>query len=196
MSLGVGHTDVLRALRVVAHPLRLRMLSLVTAQPMSASELARELGVSHALASYHLRELGKAAVVEVAERRSYRGGMEVRYRYRPPPPTNGAVPPGVNGTTLPATLILFAEALSTELRRRSAGASPLPGLSPLVADAQLWLTPSDWAELRRGLDLEVRRIHELAKAPHSTGTVCVSVSAAAFEVATELPGRSDKLGQR
>ncbi|MEV1205735.1 winged helix-turn-helix domain-containing protein, partial [Microbispora rosea] len=38
-------------LRALAHPVRLRMLSLMWGAPMSAAELSRELGISHALAS-------------------------------------------------------------------------------------------------------------------------------------------------
>ena len=34
--------DVISSLRSVAHPVRLRILSMLTAQPMSAAEVARE----------------------------------------------------------------------------------------------------------------------------------------------------------
>ncbi|WP_229821461.1 MULTISPECIES: helix-turn-helix domain-containing protein [Streptomyces] len=47
---------------------------------MSAAELARELGVSHALASQHLRRLAAVELVELAEERLRRGGRERRYR--------------------------------------------------------------------------------------------------------------------
>ena len=45
----------LSSLRSVAHPLRLRMLSLLTGTAMSAAEVARELEITHANASYHGR---------------------------------------------------------------------------------------------------------------------------------------------
>jgi len=57
--------DAVSAMRAVAHPLRLRILSLLTGAEMSAAELARELDISHANASYHLRVL--ASVGEVVE---------------------------------------------------------------------------------------------------------------------------------
>ena len=166
----------------MAHPLRLRMLSLLTGQAMSAAELARALGVSHALASYHLRQLARAMVVEVAEERTHRGGREVRYRYRPRPPTEGRQPAGVLAAALPGALLLFVEAFTTELRRRAGAAAPAPKLSPLVADAQLWVDPNEWATVRRHLDREFRRLHDVATAPRSGGTVCVSLSAAVFEM--------------
>src|ERR1700679_2222186 len=64
MSLEVEGRRV-AALRARAHPLRLRMLSLLTGAAMSAAELGRELGVSQALASYHLRQLAHAEVAEL-----------------------------------------------------------------------------------------------------------------------------------
>src|SRR4051794_30024235 len=74
------------ALRALAHPLRLRMLSLLTGTALSAAELGRELDVSQALASYHLRQLADAALVQLAEQRSRRGGRERRYRVAPVDP--------------------------------------------------------------------------------------------------------------
>lgn len=61
------------ALRVLAHPLRLRMLSPPNGASFSAMELSRELSVSHALAGYHLRQLHAAAVIELAEVRLRNG---------------------------------------------------------------------------------------------------------------------------
>src|ERR1700753_959910 len=81
MSLEVEGRQV-AALRARAHPLRLRMLSLLTGAAMSAAELGRELDISQALASYHLRFLVNAGAVELAEELSNRGGRERRYRYR------------------------------------------------------------------------------------------------------------------
>jgi len=85
MSLEVGGQRVIAALRARAHPLRLRMLSLLTRAALSAAELARELEVSQALASYHLRRLADAGLVELVEERSRRGGQERRYRHRVDP---------------------------------------------------------------------------------------------------------------
>lgn len=54
-----------RSLRALAHPLRLELLSLVgRAGHITAADAARELGVSHALASHHLRQLAKYGYVE------------------------------------------------------------------------------------------------------------------------------------
>ncbi|TDD23761.1 ArsR family transcriptional regulator, partial [Kribbella turkmenica] len=60
--------DGVKELRATAHPVRLRMLSLLTGTAMSAAEVARELGLTHANASYHLRILLESGtVVEAGE---------------------------------------------------------------------------------------------------------------------------------
>src|SRR6266508_1288632 len=54
-------------IRALAHPLRLRLHALVGRDgPMTAAEAARQLGISQALASHHLRQLAQYGFVEPA----------------------------------------------------------------------------------------------------------------------------------
>jgi len=164
------------ALRVLAHPLRLRMLSLLTGAPFSAMELSRELSISHALASYHLRQLHAAGVIELAEVRPRNGGRERRYGYRPDPPQRAARPrPDQESDAL------LAEAVCVELRRRSGDAAPGP--ERLGVDAQLWVEPADWQAALDAVRAASVTLHERAKPPRSTGTARVSVSAVLFALA-------------
>ena len=150
----------LSSLRVLAHPLRLRILSLLTGAALSATELARELGVSQALASYHLRQLHRAGVIELGEVRPRRGGRERRFVYRP---DAAATPPPA-----PADgLALFAEAVAVELRRRSQQAEAV--------------------EAMRAASLT---LHRQAQPPRTAGTIRVSVSAVLFPMATDAPAPS------
>ena len=56
------------ALRALAHPLRLKLHALVGREgAITAAEAARQLGVSQALASHHLRQLAKYGFVEPAD---------------------------------------------------------------------------------------------------------------------------------
>jgi len=72
MSLGSGPgrrvvSDPL-ALRALAHPLRLKLHALVGREgSITAADAARQLGVSQALASHHLRQLAKYGFVEPAD---------------------------------------------------------------------------------------------------------------------------------
>lgn len=170
---GRAHTtQELSGLRVLAHPLRLRMLSLLTGTPLSAVELSRELGVSQALASYHLRQLHAAGVVELAEVRARRGGRERRFTYRP-----GAgfpAPPDPDD----ASLALFAEAVCVELRRRSGEAER--GGPRLGVDAELWVDPGAWKVAIDAMRAASEELHERARAPRTAGTIRVSASALLF----------------
>lgn len=89
-------TEELEGLRVLAHPLRLRLLSLLTGTARSASEAARELGDSQANISYHLRRLEAAGLVVVAEEVMIRGGRSKRYRHEADQP-RGALGSGPGG---------------------------------------------------------------------------------------------------
>ena len=73
--------DATRALRAMAHPLRLQILSLLTGAELSAAEVARELDITHANASYHLRVLLEAGELEIASEERIRGGNAKRYRH-------------------------------------------------------------------------------------------------------------------
>ena len=55
------------AIRALAHPIRLELQSLLGKEgPLTATEAARRLGISQALASHHLRQLAKYDFVEPA----------------------------------------------------------------------------------------------------------------------------------
>lgn len=55
------------AIRALAHPLRLRLHEIVGRDgPITAAEAGRQLGISHGLASHHLRQLAKYGFVEPA----------------------------------------------------------------------------------------------------------------------------------
>lgn len=57
-----------RALRALAHPLRLDLIELLGAGgPATAAECARRLGTSQASCSFHLRQLAKYGFVEEAQ---------------------------------------------------------------------------------------------------------------------------------
>ncbi|MFG6198827.1 winged helix-turn-helix domain-containing protein [Nonomuraea sp. JJY05] len=61
------------AMRAFAHPVRLALHELLMrAGAMTAADAAREVGISQALASYHLRQLAKYGFVEQAEARDER----------------------------------------------------------------------------------------------------------------------------
>jgi DNA-binding transcriptional ArsR family regulator len=61
------------ALRALAHPIRQQLLGLVGREgTITGAEAARQLGISQALASHHLRQLAKYGFVESAETDDHR----------------------------------------------------------------------------------------------------------------------------
>lgn len=171
MSLEVDEQNVIAALRARAHPLRLRMLSLLTGAALSAAELARELAVSQALASYHLRQLADAGLVELVEERSRRGGRERRYRHRVDP--DGDVLAGDDEGHA-----LLVGAIIGELRRRSSRQASGP--RGLMIDAELWVHPADWEEARQAIATAGIALHERACRPHDPGAMHVNATVLMF----------------
>ena len=159
-------------MRATAHPLRLQMISLLTNQALSAAEVARELGITHANASYHLRVLHEAGELVVERGEKIRGGVAKRYRY--------VVLDAPSGT--PATnddRIAYVRAIAHEVTRRQS--QHVRG-SGQMSDIETWVDPETWAEavglLRRASDL----LHENARPPGAPGTRHVSASLFAFEM--------------
>ncbi|GAB3208214.1 ArsR/SmtB family transcription factor [Marinactinospora thermotolerans] len=162
-----------RGLRTLAHPLRLRLLSLLTGTAMSAAEAARELGETQANVSYHLRRLRDAGLVEVCEEVEVRGGRARRYRHAPE-----------SGERIdirdPGEHRLLASAMAEEMRRRAA--RQRPGTRSTLTDADLWIDPTSWQNLRERVGSLMSELHEAARPPHTPGTVHVSTSLLMFEM--------------
>lgn len=168
----VGNSDPLIPLRAMAHPLRLRMLSLLTAAPMSATELARELDIAHAAASYHVHQLADAGLVHVVEAERPSGGAgrpPVRYRHDP------AV--GERLDRSEGRELVFA-ALVEDLGRRVAG----PHRRRQFADAEVWLDADDWETVCELADRIVDIVHHRARPPRAPGSVHGSATLAVFEL--------------
>ena len=156
----------------MAHPLRIRILSLTTGAGMSASEIADELGIAHAAASYHARQLANAGLLRVVNdsgKRTGPGRPLVRYRYvaRLTPRLGRSV----------GDEALWA-ALTQDLERRLRARSS----KHVGADAEVWMAPGDFAEVRALAQQIADLIHERARPPHARGTIHGSVTALAFKL--------------
>lgn len=157
-------------LRALGHTTRLRMLSMMWSGPMSAATLAAELGISHGLASQHLRVLDRAGLVELTEVREKRGGREKLFRT-------------VKGTPLSdrkEVSPLLTEAYLANLRHRLG--MRVPDSPWAVTDAELWVTPEVWAEYRKRLLELTYELHEHALPPHTPGTTPIGMTVMAFEM--------------
>lgn len=174
----------MNALRATAHPLRLQMLSLLTGAELSAAEVARELGTTQANASYHLRFLLDAGLLVLAGEENVRGGRAKKYRHPwdadlSSDSTESAMGPVVRKGDRDASVRAFADMIPRRFAERSARPHAL------FTDAELWVTPETWEQVRDLLMRASRLVHEQAKPPHTEGTVRTNVSVAAFSMTTE-----------
>jgi DNA-binding transcriptional ArsR family regulator len=185
MSLGDGGAgDVERSrtaeLRGLAHPVRLRILSLLTGVPMTAAEVARELGLTHANASYHLRQLYGIGTIEIAGEEHIRGGVAKRYRYNVDKDLRRSEPAPTDEAPTEDHRLFYA-ALASELTRRVSQLRRT-GRSQLT-DAELWVDPAVWLDIRDRIGAASTDLHLAARPPRTPGTVRVSATIALFEMA-------------
>lgn len=161
------------AMRATAHPVRLQILSLLTGAELSAAEIARELGISHANASYHLRFLADAGLVEEAGEEKIRGGIAKRYRH--PWEQKSRI-----RASSPGEAAGHLGAMADEMVRRFAARKDRA--RQLLSDAEMWVAPDVWEQVRGLVEQASRLVHAEARPPRTPGTVHVNLTAAAFEM--------------
>jgi DNA-binding transcriptional ArsR family regulator len=150
------------------------MLSLLTGAELSAAEVARELGITQANASYHLRLLRTAGLLAEAGEEKVNGGVAKRYRAiwdaqeaRDPAHAEADAAAEIR------TMFEVGRARLTQRRR---------GTSGHFTDAALWVEPEVWAEVLERLTAASRLLHESARPPRTEGTIRANLSVFAFEL--------------
>ncbi|MDR7251114.1 DNA-binding transcriptional ArsR family regulator [Nocardioides sp. BE266] len=176
------HDDTVARLRATAHPLRLRILSLLTAEAMSAAEVARALATTHANASYHLRVLHDNGVLVVESEEKIRGGVAKRYRYDP----ERELPHQDNTND---EQIAYARANAVEVERRLLDAASGAGFS---FDLEAWVPVAAWHRALDLLDEASLLLHSEARPTGTADTVHVSGTAQAFTMSGGLTGADVK----
>ena len=163
------------AMRAVAHPVRLQMLSLLTGTAMSAAEVARELDLTHANASYHLRVLLDAEEIVVAGEEKIRGGVAKRYRY--PHERRGEHPKA--GKPSADDHAFYVRAVGQELERRIQQRAPGPSQH---TDLEGWVPPEVWERANALLMEASMMLHEANQAPRTPGSIHISHTAWSFRM--------------
>ena len=168
----------LAGLRVVAHPLRLRLLSLLTAEAFSAAEAARVLGESQANVSYHLRRLAQVGLVQLVEETIIRGGTAKRYRH-------DAASGEVLGSGHADEHQALMGSLAAELIARSA--RYVSESEFVFTEAEVTVSSEAWKRIRE-MSREVGRlIHDEAMPSATPDGIRISATLALFEVSNHDP---------
>ena len=139
------------AMRATAHPVRIQILSLLTGAEMSAAEVARELDITHANASYHLRRLAEVDLIVEAGEEKIRGGVAKKYRHpwderdrRPGSPDDVAAYVRAVADEMVRRFPLRRPAAAQHpLRRRDVGSRRRPGSGSATSSSRppAWSTP-------------------------------------------------------
>lgn len=175
MSWGDGPPASVSRLRSVAHPVRLDILSLLTGSSLSASEVARELEISQANASYHLRRLLAAGLLVIDGEVKVNGGVAKKYRHPWDAKEEGGPYPEADRLAEVRTL---AEAIPRRYAHRLQG-EKTPGL---LSDIDTWVEPEVWSQVTELLTQASHLMHAQARPPRTEGTVRASVTLAAFRM--------------
>jgi DNA-binding transcriptional ArsR family regulator len=183
MSLEEGRISELRA---TAHPLRLQMLSLLTGAELSAAEVARELDITQANASYHLRLLESAGLLEIAGEETVRGGRAKKYRHPWDAPVTSPQP--AHDDDRLAYVRVLADMIPRRFVERERGARSR------FTDADLWVEPEVWDRVTALVDEASTLLHASARPPRSAGTIRTALSIAAFRL--ETGSTSERQGSR
>ncbi len=172
--------DRIAQLRAAAHPIRLRILSMLAAEPMSAADVARTLDLTHANASYHLRVLHQAGEIIVEGTEKVRGGVAKRYRYDATRETANAAPSADDR-------VAYARATAMEVERRLLQAEPGSGTA---SDIEAWVPVEAWHQALELMHQAALLLHAQAQPSGTPDTVHVSATVSAFTMAGGLTGEA------
>jgi len=173
----VNSNQDLTGLRLIAHPLRLRILSLLTGQSMSAAEVARQLDETQANISYHLRRLADGGLLRLVDEQKVRGGIAKRY-------THDSASAERFATSSTGEMRQLLTLLAQEMVRR--GDAYRAGSTHAFTDAQVLVTVDARDRLEEVARDLGRQVHDAAASASASAEtaprVPISVTVALFEM--------------
>src|SRR3989344_6174276 len=67
------------ALKIIDHPIRLRILNLLAKQPMYPAELAKELKMHEQKVYYHIKQMNNSGLLDIVEKEEIRGTVAKKF---------------------------------------------------------------------------------------------------------------------
>jgi DNA-binding transcriptional ArsR family regulator len=149
--------------RALGDPLRIRLFEALWHGPRSAKELSADVGLPPDRLYYHLRQLERAGIVEVAEYRPLPSGKVERvYRRVEAEPPGDASSPEEIAAFLGSVLDVTKADITTAFMAKAAGEHR----EVAVAQGALWLTAEGLAEFLRVF----QELHARFGSPDPAGT--------------------------
>ena len=182
--------------KALAHPLRVRILSVVNHRVISPVEFARESGEPLTSASYHFKVLEKLDCIELAKTGQRRGAVEHFYRGTKRAFLRDAdwqqLPQSLRGGVTGAVLQTFVERAVEAMDAGTFDAREDSHLSwtPVVLDEKAWRDMAAILEqtLEQILDLQAEAVGRLAESDEAGVNAIVAV--AGFETPVQIPTES------
>ena len=175
-----------RIVKALAHPLRIRMLTVLNQRVASPSELAGELEEPIGNVSYHMRTLADLGMVELVRTEPRRGAVEHYYRAIERPHL-----PASDWATLPASVRrAFSDATGRQVLDDLTSAAKSGGIEREGARMnrlELKLDQKGWDELGKLIDDFAQRIDKIAAKSKDRGAAD-PVTAAAIVMLFEVGG--------
>ena len=170
---GRGRSNALAQVRAMAHPLRLRLIELFAAGPLTAKQAALKLGQPPTRLYHHVATLERAGLLTLARTRAVRGATEKYYEVsrdslrslsRDGP---DALRKATTRDRAAVSLTLFDRARGELMRALEAGA--LDKNQPLMAVRVARLWPATARRLNRELVAMIRRLQREQKRATARG---------------------------
>ena len=171
---GRGRSNALAQVRAMAHPLRLRLIELFAAGPLTAKQAALKLGQPPTRLYHHVATLERAGLLTLTRTRSVRGATEKYYEVSRDSlrslsrDGSSALKKATPRDRAAISLTLFDRARGELMRALDAGA--LEKNQPLMAVRVARLTPATARRIQRELVAMIRRLQREQKRATARGT--------------------------
>jgi DNA-binding transcriptional ArsR family regulator len=184
-----------RIVKALAHPLRIRMLTVLNQRVASPSELAGELDEPIGNVSYHMRTLADLGMVELVRTEPRRGAVEHYYRAIERPHL-----PAQDWATLPASVRRsFSDTTGRQVLDDFTAAARGGGFEREGARLnrlELKLDQKGWDELGKLLDDTAQRVEKIAAKAKDRKTSGDQVTATAVLMLFEATGTGGKASNK
>ena len=185
-----------RYVKAMSHPLRVRIIAMLTEGEASPIQLSERLGATVGTVSYHVRTLQKLGVIELVRKRQVRGAIQHFYRAREHPRVSdeawAAAPSIAKQAAVGSSLQLI-----DDYAHASAKTGGFDRPEGKLTRNRLQLDEKGWGQAARAYSQLIERMEEIAaqserrsaKHPHADEPTPATLVLMLFERAR--PGESD-----